>query len=70
MRNGVLRPVHPIELPEGEHLDLILITRDAGQPNNGTAAKSLAEIAALPLEGSSDAFSGREHDRVLYPQRP
>jgi len=68
--NGVLRPVHPIELPEGEHLDLILITRDARQPNSGAVAKSLAEIAALPLEGSSDAFSGREHDRVLYPQRP
>lgn len=30
--NGVLRPVQPIELPEGERLSLILITRDAEQP--------------------------------------
>jgi predicted DNA-binding antitoxin AbrB/MazE fold protein len=30
--NGVLRPVEPIELPEGERLSLILITRDAEQP--------------------------------------
>jgi predicted DNA-binding antitoxin AbrB/MazE fold protein len=67
--DGVLRPVQPIELPEGERLDLILITRDATQPNNGNSAKSLAEIAALPLEGPSDGFSGREHDRVLYPDR-
>jgi predicted DNA-binding antitoxin AbrB/MazE fold protein len=67
--NGVLRPVQPIELPEGERLDLILITRDATHPTNGTAAKSLAEIAALPLEGPSDGFSGREHDQILYPDR-
>jgi predicted DNA-binding antitoxin AbrB/MazE fold protein len=65
--NGVLRPLHPIELPEGEHLDLILITREAAETQNGTASKSLAEIAALPLEGSSDCFSGSEHDDVLYP---
>jgi predicted DNA-binding antitoxin AbrB/MazE fold protein len=25
---GVLRPVNPIELPEGQHLQLILITSD------------------------------------------
>ena len=30
--NGVLRPVQPIDLPEGEHLSLILITRDPEQP--------------------------------------
>lgn len=65
--NGVLRPAQPIELAEGEHLDLILITRDATGSQNGTASKSLAEIAALPLEGSSDGFSGSEHDEVLYP---
>lgn len=31
--NGVLRPVEPIELPEGERLSLILITRDREQPS-------------------------------------
>ncbi len=30
--NGVLRPVEPVELAEGEHLQLILITRDGEQP--------------------------------------
>ena len=30
--NGVSRPVEPIELPEGERLSLILITRDREQP--------------------------------------
>ena len=65
--NGVLRPVHPINLREGEHLQLIVVTpRDA--PQNGNAAASLAEIAALPIEGDSDAFSGRDHDTILYPE--
>ena len=26
----------------------------------------LAEIAALPVEGSGDPFTSRDHDRVLY----
>jgi hypothetical protein len=34
-----------------------------------TPAEALAEIAALPLEGASDPFSGREHDAVLYPRK-
>ena len=34
--NGVLRPVDPIELTEGQHLQVILITSDREQPaNNG-----------------------------------
>jgi hypothetical protein len=45
--------VQRFELPEGEHLDLIQITRDATHPTNSTAVKSLAEIAALPLQGPS-----------------
>jgi predicted DNA-binding antitoxin AbrB/MazE fold protein len=65
--NGVLRPVHPMNIPEGEHLQLIVITRQDA-PQNGDTAASLAEIAALPIEGDSDAFSGRDHDTLLYPQ--
>jgi predicted DNA-binding antitoxin AbrB/MazE fold protein len=65
--NGVLRPVHPINVPEGEHLHLIIVTRKETRPN-GNAASLLAEIAALPIEGDSNAFSGRDHDSVLYPE--
>ena len=66
-KNGVLRPVEPIDIPDGERLQLIVITRQATH-DNGNAASSLAEIAALPLEGESEAFSGRDHDSVLYPK--
>lgn len=66
---GVLRPLEPLPLPEGSRLDVIIISRD-GVGENGVAASTLlAEIAALPLEGKSDTFSGREHDSVLYPER-
>lgn len=66
--HGMIRPLEPLELPEGARLDLIVITHE--QPTaNGNVAKIVAEIAALPLEGASDAFPGREHDSILYPRK-
>ena len=67
---GVLRPVEPLELPEGSRLDVILVSRDKADENGVAAASILAEIAELPLEGASDAFSGRDHDSLLYPENP
>jgi predicted DNA-binding antitoxin AbrB/MazE fold protein len=64
---GKIRPLQPLELPEGARLDLIVITHEEPK-TNGNAAEILAEIAALPLEGSSDGFAGREHDSILYPR--
>jgi predicted DNA-binding antitoxin AbrB/MazE fold protein len=65
---GVIRPLQPLELPEGTRLDLVVITHE--QPKtNGNAAQILAEIAALPLEGPDDEFTGREHDSILYPRK-
>ena len=66
--HGMIRPLQPLELPEGARLDLIVITHEEPK-TNGKAAEILAEIAALPLEGSSDAFSGREHDSILSPRK-
>ena len=67
--HGIIRPVKPLELPEGSRLDVIVIIHEKPRIN-GNAASILAEIAALPLEGTSDAFSGREHDSILYPKKP
>ena len=65
---GRLRPLEPLELPEGARLRVVLITEDdAGGPK--APADILSEIAALPLEGSAEPFSGREHDSVLYPRK-
>ena len=65
---GMIRPLQPLELPEGARLDLIVITHEQ-HTINGNAAEILAEIAALPLEGSTDGFTGREHDSILYPRK-
>jgi len=66
--HGLIRPLQPLELPEGARLDIIVITHEETK-TNGNAAEALAEIAALPLEGSSDPFEGREHDSILYPKK-
>jgi len=65
-KEGVLRPEHPLDLPEGEPLHLIVVTQKTAAPN-GNVANALAEIAVLPLEGDTGPFSGAEHDSVLYP---
>lgn len=65
---GLIRPLEPLELPEGARLDVIVITHEQTE-TNGNAAEMLAEIAALPLQGSNDAFAGREHDSILYPKK-
>jgi len=65
---GVLRLMQPIELPEGTSVEIIVIPKTShSQPKS--PADILAEIAALPLEDNSDTFSGREHDKVLYPDQ-
>jgi predicted DNA-binding antitoxin AbrB/MazE fold protein len=65
---GIIRPVTPLDLPEGARLDVIVTTHESTKAN-GNAARILAEIAALPLEGASDSFPGREHDSILYPKK-
>ncbi len=68
--HGVLRPLEPIQLPEGARLDVIVITRDKQQVAGQNSAEILSEIAALPLEGVADQFSGKDHDSILYPEKP
>jgi predicted DNA-binding antitoxin AbrB/MazE fold protein len=65
---GRLRPLEPLDLPEGSRLRVILVTGgEAGAP--ATPAEALAEIARLPLEGAAAPFSGADHDSVLYPRK-
>ena len=62
---GVLRPLKPISLDEGAVVEIILIASPP-TPDHLSSAALLAEIAALPDEGLTDPFSGRDHDQVLY----
>jgi predicted DNA-binding antitoxin AbrB/MazE fold protein len=65
---GRLRPLEPLELPEGARLRVIVLTTDETNTRQ-TPAEILTEIAGLPLEGEADGFSGEDHDSVLYPQK-
>lgn len=65
---GVLRPLQPIELTEGTLVEIILLASPLS-PDHPSPAALLAEIAALPDEGLTDPFSGRDHDQVLYGER-
>ena len=66
---GVIRPLEPVSLTEGEELDVVLLPRENKTPRNNPA-QILADIARLPIEGASDEFSGADHDQVLYPKEP
>ena len=64
---GIIRPLQPLELPEGLRLDLIVITHERSKAY-GNPAEILAEIAALPIEGSTDDFARCDQDSILYPE--
>ena len=66
--DGRLRPLEPLQLPEGARLNIILVIRDDADSHK-SPAEVLSEIAALPLEGADEQFSGRDHDSVLYTQK-
>lgn len=66
--NGVLRPSTRLELPEGAEV-AILLTPSPQPADSRPLSEVLAQIAALPMEGTVDGFSGRDHDDVLYPRK-
>lgn len=65
---GILRLLQPIPLAEGTRVEVIVIP-NASKPTHKTPAQILAAIAAMPLEGSSEEFSGRDHDGILYSEQ-
>ncbi len=65
---GVLRPLTPPDLKEGEQVEVIIL---APRPADGpkTLTQALLEIAALPVEGGGDPLTSQEHDRALYGEK-
>jgi len=77
VHNGVVVFPEDVCLPEGSAVCIVPESpagavcppAPAGQllkEDHRTRLAILAEIAALPIEGSRDPFSGADHDRVLY----
>lgn len=67
-QQGMLQLMQPIDLPEGTSVKVIITVDDSTQESENLA-DVLAQIAALPLEGDRENFSGRDHDRILYPRQ-
>lgn len=64
--NGVLRPVEPIELLEGEHIHLILIIPDAENIDPNGVAEVPTENAPLSLEDERlTAMQEAANDRLF-----
>ena len=64
--NGVFRPLEKVELDNGEEVEVILLDKADTGPQK--SRDILAEIAALPMEGNTNGFSGADHDQILYPK--
>ncbi|MGI9036221.1 MAG: antitoxin family protein [Pyrinomonadaceae bacterium] len=62
--NGVLILEEPLAVSEGSKVEIVVVAKE--QKRKRTPAQILADLAALPMEGKTDKFSGRDHDRMLY----
>jgi predicted DNA-binding antitoxin AbrB/MazE fold protein len=70
---GVFRPLEPVELAEGTHVEVQVPVEPPAELSPEELARQaaaieemLAEIESLPVEGPDDGFSGRDHDKILY----
>ncbi|MDQ3132570.1 MAG: DUF104 domain-containing protein [Acidobacteriota bacterium] len=63
--NGVLRPEKPLTVSDGTKVEIIVLVTENSEQKK-LPSELLAEIAALPMEGKSEKFSNRDHDRILY----
>lgn len=60
---GLLRPDAPLNLPEGSHVEVVLVLQPPNGGRTPNPAEILAEIAALPTSGG-DPGTSRDHDQV------
>jgi len=73
--NGMIVPHDGVSLPNGTEVTIIvrampLSTDEAmSEQDRQHYLAALARIDAVPNENSGDAFSGADHDRVLYDNR-
>jgi hypothetical protein len=72
VQGGVVVLENAVSLPEGT--EVTVVVRAAPEPAGKTeldperrrALEIMDRIAALPIEGENEPFSGADHDKVLY----
>ena len=65
--NGIIRPFDPVDLENGEEVDVFLVRKESYDSER--TRRLLKEIAELPIEGDPEPFSGVDHDEILYPKQ-
>jgi predicted DNA-binding antitoxin AbrB/MazE fold protein len=64
---GVFKPREPVPLEDGAAVELTVRCDPPFVPADAaTVLRFIEEMAALPLEGPDDGFSGADHDKILY----
>lgn len=69
--NGAVHLIEPLELAEGEHVQVVKTAIDAlaklgPPPDPLEVAQILAEIAALSVDTGEPETASRDHDKFLY----
>lgn len=66
---GLLKPLEKLSLHEGEMIKMILLKKKMS-PSANAVYRAINNIAEMPIEGDNKAFSGRDHDSLLYGSSP
>ena len=75
VKNGVIVLDDAVSLPEGAQVEVVVCSQpsQAGETMSSAEHERVKElldrIAAMPIEGSDEPFSGADHDSILYGQR-
>ena len=69
---GVFRPLEPVGLADGTHVELQLdVSAESAPPALDEDAKDawqayIKRMEAMPDESPRDGLSNRDHDRIIY----
>ena len=69
VKNGVIVPDEVCDLPEDSKVWLVPVAETSALSPAEKSRRLYEEcqrIAALPMEGDDDGYSGADHDKVLY----
>jgi predicted DNA-binding antitoxin AbrB/MazE fold protein len=76
--NGVLRPLHPLDLKEHELVSLAVVAacdngstlptaeQQQAQRQRDSLLRFIAKMEAIPDKSAADGFTNRDHDRLIY----
>jgi predicted DNA-binding antitoxin AbrB/MazE fold protein len=67
-KNGTLVLDEPLAISNGSTVNVLIVEEKQNEKSKSarSIARRLGKIANLPMEGTTEKFSGRDHDRILY----